>query len=48
MLTNMDKAVRGVAANGPVCVGLDTESATCHHRHRQDGGENVVARSTVR
>lgn len=25
MLTNMDKLYESVAANGPVCVGLDTE-----------------------
>ena len=44
MLTNMDKLYESVAANGPVCVGLDTEiSYQPTTDTAKTAGENVVA-----
>ena len=43
MLTNMDKLYESVAANGPVCVGLDTEISYLPTTDTaKTGGENVV------
>ena len=44
MLTNMDKLYESVAANGPVCVGLDTEISYLPTTDTaKTAGENVVA-----
>ena len=44
MLTNMDKLYESVAANGPVCVGLDTEISYLPTTDTaRTAGENVVA-----
>ena len=44
MLTNMDKLYDSVAANGPVCVGLDTEISYLPQTDTAlTAGENVVA-----
>ena len=44
MLTNMDKLFDSVAANGPVCVGLDTELSYLPETDTAlTAGENVVA-----
>ena len=44
MLTNMDKLYESVAANGPVCVGLDTEIGYLPTTDTaKTAGENVVA-----
>ena len=44
MLTNMDKLYESVAANGPVCVGLDTEISYLPTTDTPTtAGENVVA-----
>ena len=44
MLTNMDKLYESVAANGPVCVGLDTELSYLPATDAaKTAGENVVA-----
>ncbi len=43
MLTNMDKLYESVAANGPVCVGLDTEISYLPTTDTaKTAGENVV------
>ena len=43
MLTNMDKLYESVAANGPVCVGLDTEIGYLPATDAaKTAGENVV------
>ena len=43
MLTNMDKLYESVAANGPVCVGLDTEISYLPTTDiAKTAGENVV------
>ena len=44
MLTSMDKLYESVAANGPVCVGLDTEISYLPTTDTaKTAGENVVA-----
>ena len=44
MLTNMDKLYESVAANGPVCVGLDTEISYLPTTDTaKTAGENVIA-----
>ena len=44
MLTNMDKLYESVAANGPVCVGLDTEISYLPTTDTaKTAGENVDA-----
>ena len=44
MLTNMDKLYESVAANGPVCVGLDTEISYLPTTDTaKTAGENVAA-----
>ena len=43
MFTNMDKLYESVAANGPVCVGLDTEISYLPTTDTaKTAGENVV------
>ena len=43
MLTNMDKLYESVAANGPVCVGLDTEISYLPTTDTaKTAGENVL------
>ena len=49
MLTNMDKLYESVAANGPVCVGLDTEIGYLPTTDTaKTAGENVLDRKVRR
>ncbi len=47
MLTNMDKLYESVAANGPVCVGLDTEISYLPTTDTAKTGERMSSHSTV-